>query len=107
MRISRKETLSVGEIVSKVDATSKRNRSKYLFTTGDEHYVIDASRSGSKVSRMNHKDEKTGGQNCEFRLRRVRGEWRVGVWALQDISKGMELFADYGEQYWGDDSQSL
>ena len=85
-----------GEVIS-IDDAEKR-KSKFLFSTGDKKFVIDASKCGSLLTRMNHK-AKDCGANCEFRLRRVQEAWRVGIWALRDIPKGEELFADYGNKY--------
>jgi len=90
----------LGEIVAWFDQKQKKNQSKFLMETGDKDYLLDASRFGSKLAKMNHRMERMGA-NCEFLTKRVGGQWRVGVWALKDIAEGNELFANYGEHYRG------
>jgi len=88
-----------GEIVSRADQDNLKTPSKFLFEIGDKDYLLDGSRCGSELAKMNHRPEK--GANCEFKLKRVAGEWRVGAWALKDIEIGEELFAYYGDSYRG------
>jgi len=89
----------LGEIVSRAEQEKQKNSSKFLFEIGDKDFLLDGSRFGSELAKMNHRPEKEA--NCEFKLKRVAGEWRVGVWAVRDIGLGEELFAYYGELYRG------
>ena len=75
---------------------SCKENCKYLFDTGERKFVMDCSRMGSELSKINHAGNKS---NCQFRCLRVKGEWRVGIYALKPIQKGTELLVDYGEDY--------
>ncbi|KAI9921790.1 hypothetical protein PsorP6_001674 [Peronosclerospora sorghi] len=67
----------------------------YLFTL-DTKTVIDATRKGNKARVgghfMNHSSERP---NCVCKIMLVQSDYRLGVYALQDLEPHTELFLDY------------
>jgi len=57
-----------------------------------EKYDLDSLRMGNKIKFANHHDS----GNCEAKIKKVKGEWRIGIYAKQDIKVGEELLFSYG-----------
>jgi len=64
----------------------------YLFKLDREH-TIDATIIGSAIKFANHSNVN---QNCYAKVVSVKGEYRIGIYALRNICKGEELLFDYG-----------
>ncbi|EEY59595.1 polycomb-like protein [Phytophthora infestans T30-4] len=64
----------------------------FLFDVDDDS-VVDAIRKGNKSKFANHSAVY---KKCKGKVLTVNGEHRISIWAQQDISKGEELFFDYG-----------
>ncbi|XP_060172143.1 histone-lysine N-methyltransferase ASHH1-like isoform X1 [Lycium barbarum] len=92
-----------GEVISSV-AAKKRSQAyeaqelkdAYIISL-DANYFIDATRKGSFARFINHSCQ----PNCETRKWTVLGETRVGIFAKQDISVGMELAYNYNFEWYG------
>ncbi|KAM3360704.1 histone-lysine N-methyltransferase ASHH1 [Capsicum galapagoense] len=92
-----------GEVISSEEA-KKRCRAyeahdlkdAYLISLG-ANYFIDATRKGSFARFINHSCQ----PNCVTRKWTVLGETRVGIFAKQDISVGMELAYNYNFEWYG------
>ncbi|KAF3625691.1 Histone-lysine N-methyltransferase ASHH1 [Capsicum annuum] len=63
----------------------------------NSNYFIDATRKGNLARFINHSCR----PNCETRKWTVLGESRVGIFAEQDISVGMELTINYYFEWYG------
>ncbi|CAH9107034.1 unnamed protein product [Cuscuta europaea] len=92
-----------GEVISSEKA---RRRSQTYETQGlkdayiislNANYFIDATRKGSLARFINHSCL----PNCETRKWTVLGETRVGIFAKQDISHGVELTYNYNFEWYG------
>ncbi|CAL9691667.1 unnamed protein product [Knipowitschia caucasica] len=102
--IRTKETLSsgqfiieyLGEVVSEHEFRS-RMMEQYFSHSGnyclnlDSGMVIDSYRMGNEARFINHSCE----PNCEMQKWSVNGVYRIGLFALKDISSGTELTYDY------------
>lgn len=92
-----------GEVISSEEA-KKRCRAyeahelkdAYIISL-DANYFIDATRKGSFARFINHSCQ----PNCETRKWTVLGETRVGIFAKQDISVGVELAYNYNFEWYG------
>jgi hypothetical protein len=85
----------VGEIMRKSTYLKKLEAGQSYPHYGVElipgSYVIDASKKGNLSRFMNHSCE----PNCIMQRWVVRGEQRIGIFALRDIESGVELTYDY------------
>lgn len=91
----------VGEYVGEVVSVDTFNSRKQLYATYRRHhalnlcpgFVIDSHRKGNLARFINH----SCSPNCELQQWSVNGQYRIGIFALQDISKGEEITYDYGK----------
>jgi len=85
----------VGEIISQEEAERRgqfydiRNRS-FLFNLCSDH-AIDGNNKGNKTRFINHSSK----PNCSTKTFFVNGDYRIGLYANQDIGAQSELFFDY------------
>ncbi|KAH0649936.1 hypothetical protein KY284_029848 [Solanum tuberosum] len=86
-----------GEVISS-EAAKKRShvyeahevKDTYMISL-DTNYVIDSTRKGNFARFLNHSCR----PNCETRKWTVLGETRLGIFAMKNISVGMELTINY------------
>ncbi|WMV36799.1 hypothetical protein MTR67_030184 [Solanum verrucosum] len=86
-----------GEVISS-EAAKKRShvyeahevKDTYMISL-DTNYVIDSTRKGNFARFLNHSCR----PNCETRKWTVLGETRLGIFAMKDVSVGMELTINY------------
>eukprot|EP00011_Vannellida_sp_DIVA3-517-6-12_P007707 CAMPEP_0114626740 /NCGR_PEP_ID=MMETSP0168-20121206/11940_1 /TAXON_ID=95228 ORGANISM="Vannella sp., Strain DIVA3 517/6/12" /NCGR_SAMPLE_ID=MMETSP0168 /ASSEMBLY_ACC=CAM_ASM_000044 /LENGTH=418 /DNA_ID=CAMNT_0001838059 /DNA_START=154 /DNA_END=1407 /DNA_ORIENTATION=- len=83
----------VGEVISHdtcMDRLEECEKNFYVIAL-DNGVYIDASKKGNIARFMNH----SCNPNCRTEKWLVRGQWRVGIFALRDIDEGTELTFDY------------
>ncbi|KAL3362966.1 hypothetical protein AABB24_012317 [Solanum stoloniferum] len=92
-----------GEVISSEEAKKRSQayeahgfKDAYIISLDANHF-IDATRKGSFARFINH----SCWPNCETRKWTVLGETRVGIFAKQDISIGMELAYNYNFEWYG------
>ena len=59
--------------------------------------VVDAYAYGNKLRFVNH--GKYGIDNCEVKIKFVKGTYRIGFYSTRDIEIYEELFFDYGSKF--------
>ncbi|KAF8594701.1 SET domain-containing protein [Ceratobasidium sp. AG-I] len=71
----------------------------YIFDVDQDglKYSIDAGAAGNESRFINH--PMNGSPNCSARFVYVCGQLRLGIYALQVIYPGQELFIHYGETF--------
>lgn len=89
-----------GSLISDEEAERRgviydRISSSFLFKINSDE-TVDAARKGNKSKFANHKPEGKG--NCEAKIRVVRGEHRIALFAKDNIAVGEEIFYDYGHK---------
>lgn len=85
----------LGELISHEEAERRgkiydRANKSYLFNLNAD-YVIDAFRKGNKTRFVNHSST----PNSEARIIFVNGDFRIGLFAKQDIPPQTEIFFNY------------
>ncbi|VFQ70718.1 unnamed protein product [Cuscuta campestris] len=92
-----------GEVISSEKARKRSQtyenqglKDAYIISL-NANYFIDATRKGSLARFINHSCL----PNCETRKWTVLGETRVGIFAKQDISIGIELTYNYNFEWYG------
>ncbi|VFQ64727.1 unnamed protein product [Cuscuta campestris] len=92
-----------GEVISSEKARKRSQtyenqglKDAYIISL-NANYFIDATRKGSVARFINHSCL----PNCETRKWTVLGETRVGIFAKQDISIGIELTYNYNFEWYG------
>ncbi|XP_011478936.1 histone-lysine N-methyltransferase ASH1L isoform X2 [Oryzias latipes] len=86
----------LGEVVSEQEFRS-RMMEQYFSHSGhyclnlDSGMVIDSYRMGNEARFINHSCD----PNCEMQKWSVNGVYRIGLFALKDVSSGTELTYDY------------
>ncbi|XP_061541909.1 histone-lysine N-methyltransferase, H3 lysine-36 specific isoform X1 [Phycodurus eques] len=87
----------VGEVIDEEECRARiRNAQEkdifnFYMLTLDKDRIIDAGPKGNQARFMNHSCQ----PNCETQKWTVNGDTRVGLFALQDIPKGVELTFNY------------
>ncbi|KAJ7593243.1 hypothetical protein C8J56DRAFT_493886 [Mycena floridula] len=94
----------VGELVFDATTESRDEISRhlhlnYLFEL-NPLLAIDSSRVGSVARFVNHDKARW---NVVARVRLINGEHRIGLYAARPISKGQELWMDYGQVFFRED----
>ncbi|KAM4732792.1 histone-lysine N-methyltransferase, H3 lysine-36 specific-like isoform 1-T2 [Anableps anableps] len=87
----------VGEVIDEEECRARIRHAQendicnFYMLTLDKDRVIDAGPKGNQARFMNHSCQ----PNCETQKWTVNGDTRVGLFALQDIPKGVELTFNY------------
>eukprot|EP01046_Picozoa_sp_COSAG06_P084524 COSAG06_NODE_31316_length_523_cov_1.181604_1_plen_90_part_10 len=84
------EVLDVQTWESRLKEYKAENRPLHCHVLND-HMVIDAGVKGNMARLINHSCE----PNCTTIRWVVKGEDRIGIFALRDIAQGEELTIDY------------
>ncbi|KAL0962565.1 hypothetical protein UPYG_G00341770 [Umbra pygmaea] len=98
----------LGEVVSEHEFRS-RMMEQYFAHSGqyclnlDSGMVIDSYRMGNEARFINHSCE----PNCEMQKWSVNGVYRIGLFALKDISSGTELTYDYNFHSFNTEEQQV
>ncbi|KAM9834128.1 histone-lysine N-methyltransferase, H3 lysine-36 specific [Syngnathus typhle] len=87
----------VGEVIdeeecrARIKCAQEKGIFNFYMLTLDKDRIIDAGPKGNQARFMNHSCQ----PNCETQKWTVNGDTRVGLFALQDIPKGVELTFNY------------
>ncbi|XP_056132689.1 histone-lysine N-methyltransferase NSD2 [Lampris incognitus] len=87
----------VGEVIDEEECRARIRHAQendicnFYMLTLDKDRIIDAGPKGNQARFMNHSCK----PNCETQKWTVNGDTRVGLFALQDIPKGIELTFNY------------
>ncbi|XP_073778383.1 histone-lysine N-methyltransferase, H3 lysine-36 specific [Danio rerio] len=87
----------VGEVIDEEECRSRIKNAQdndicnFYMLTLDKDRIIDAGPKGNESRFMNHSCQ----PNCETQKWTVNGDTRVGLFALEDIPKGVELTFNY------------
>ncbi|KAM9795668.1 histone-lysine N-methyltransferase, H3 lysine-36 specific-like [Neosynchiropus ocellatus] len=87
----------VGEVIDEEECRARIRHAQendicnFYMLTLDKDRVIDAGPKGNEARFMNHSCQ----PNCETQKWTVNGDTRVGLFALEDIPKGVELTFNY------------
>ncbi|TRY65112.1 hypothetical protein DNTS_009668 [Danionella cerebrum] len=98
----------LGEVVSEHEFRS-RMMEQYFSHSGnyclnlDSGMVIDSYRMGNEARFVNHSCE----PNCEMQKWSVNGVYRIGLFALRDMSSGTELTYDYNFHSFNTEEQQV
>ncbi|KAM3858401.1 histone-lysine N-methyltransferase ASH1L [Diretmus argenteus] len=98
----------LGEVVSEHEFRS-RMMEQYYSHSGhyclnlDSGMVIDSYRMGNEARFINHSCE----PNCEMQKWSVNGVYRIGLFALKDMSSGTELTYDYNFHSFNTEEQQV
>ncbi|XP_055368737.1 histone-lysine N-methyltransferase ASH1L isoform X2 [Betta splendens] len=98
----------LGEVVSEHEFRS-RMMEQYFSHSGhyclnlDSGMVIDSYRMGNEARFINHSCE----PNCEMQKWSVNGVYRIGLFALKEISSGTELTYDYNFHSFNTEEQQV
>ncbi|XP_023265672.1 histone-lysine N-methyltransferase ASH1L-like isoform X2 [Seriola lalandi dorsalis] len=98
----------LGEVVSEQEFRS-RMMEQYFSHSGhyclnlDSGMVIDSYRMGNEARFINHSCE----PNCEMQKWSVNGVYRIGLFALKDITSGTELTYDYNFHSFNTEEQQV
>ncbi|KAM9737844.1 histone-lysine N-methyltransferase ASH1L isoform 1-T3 [Menidia menidia] len=98
----------LGEVVSEQEFRS-RMMEQYFSHSGqyclnlDSGMVIDSYRMGNEARFINHSCE----PNCEMQKWSVNGVYRIGLFALKDITTGTELTYDYNFHSFNTEEQQV
>ncbi|XP_033831263.1 histone-lysine N-methyltransferase ASH1L [Periophthalmus magnuspinnatus] len=98
----------LGEVVSEHEFRS-RMMEQYFSHSGhyclnlDSGMVIDSYRMGNEARFINHSCE----PNCEMQKWSVNGVYRIGLFALKDITSGTELTYDYNFHSFNTEEQQV
>jgi hypothetical protein len=93
-----------GEMISQNEADRRGKRfdkidSTFLFNLCEE-VCIDATRKGSKAKFANHSFT----PNCYSRIKLVRGDYRIGIYAYRPLRPGEEITFNYDMRVSDDDA---
>ncbi|KAM8848548.1 histone-lysine N-methyltransferase, H3 lysine-36 specific-like isoform 2-T3 [Synchiropus picturatus] len=87
----------VGEVIDEEECRARIRHAQendicnFYMLTLDKDRIIDAGPKGNEARFMNHSCQ----PNCETQKWTVNGDTRVGLFALEDIPKGVELTFNY------------
>ncbi|KAJ0049988.1 hypothetical protein NL108_006762 [Boleophthalmus pectinirostris] len=87
----------VGEMIDEEECRARIRHAQendicnFYMLTLDKDRIIDAGPKGNEARFMNHSCQ----PNCETQKWTVNGDTRVGLFALQDVPKGVELTFNY------------
>ncbi|KAG9464638.1 hypothetical protein GDO78_019630, partial [Eleutherodactylus coqui] len=98
----------LGEVVSEQEFRSRmieqyHNHNDHYCLSLDSGMVIDSYRMGNEARFINHSCD----PNCEMQKWSVNGVYRIGLYALKDMSAGTELTYDYNFHSFNTEKQQL